>query len=257
MKETVLITGASGGLGLEFAKIFAQNGNDLILVARSENKLTELQAELIKGRDIRVEILPMDLSKPDAADDVFAFTSERGLSVDILLNNAGFGDFGRFADCDWAKQDEMMKLNMLTLTRLCYLYLKPMLERSHGRIMNTGSIASFMPGPMMPVYYATKAYVLSLTQAIAAEIRGTGVTITALCPGPTKTGFEQKAELGQSKLFKVLHNMKAADVAQYGYKQLLRGKVIAIPGFSNKALVMLSKLAPRSWVRSLVYKVSQ
>jgi len=249
--KTALITGASSGIGTEFARIFAKNGYTLVVVARSADKLKALARELETAYRLSVHVLPVDLSKPEAPDQVFAFTEAAGLSVDVLVNNAGFADFGEFHQANWAKNAEMIDLNVKTLTHLTHLYLSGMVARKSGRVLNVASTAAFQPGPLMSVYYATKAYVLSFSEAIANELRGSGVTVTALCPGPTESGFQTKAEMGDSKLVKGKKMPGSAEVAQYGYEALLAGKTVAVHGTGN----YLQSLAPRFLPRNLVAQV--
>lgn len=257
MDKTVLITGASGGIGFELAKIFAREGYNLILTARSEDKLVALKTTLEKTCKIKVEIFPKDLSARGAAKELYDFTVQTGITVDVLVNNAGFGDYGEFTRCNLKKQNEMMDLNIVALVELTRLFSEEMLKRGTGKIMNVASVASFVPGPLMSVYYATKAFVLSFTEAIAVELKNSGVSVSALCPGPTATGFVEKAELGRSGLFKNLKSMTAADVAEYGYQSLMSGKVIAVPGLMNKLGALLSQLMPRKLVRETVYRIQK
>lgn len=257
MEQTVLITGASGGLGLEFAKIFAKKGYDLVLIARREKRLLDLKKKLEKAYGVRVEVLAKDLSQKDAAREIFQYTEEQKIAVDILINNAGFGDFGRYADCEWEKQYEMIQVNITALAQLTHCYLNPMLERGYGKILNTASIAAFEPGPLMSVYYATKAFVLSFTEALSVELKGSGVTVTALCPGPTKTGFEKNALLQDSGLFKNLKNAGAKEVAWYGYRKLMEDRVIAVHGNLNRMITAAVKIMPRKIVRESVYRIQK
>lgn len=257
MKKTVLITGASTGIGLEFAKIFAREGYNLVLVARNKDKLCALQSKLESVYKIQADVFPKDLSTKNAACDVFNFTQEKKITVDVLVNNAGFGDFGAYATSDWEKQYQMIQLNIMALIQLTHIYLKPMLEDRNGKILNVASLAAFQPGPKMSVYYASKAFVLSFTEALSVELKNSGVSVMALCPGPTKTGFEEKADLEESGLFKHLKNATAKDVAEYGYQQLERKKVVAIYGAMNKIIAFASKIAPRKIVRNVVYHIQK
>ncbi len=254
---TALITGASSGLGWEFAKLFAQDGNDLILVARRIEKLNELKAELEKSYNINVQVLSQDLTEKDAAKKVFAFTTKKKLSVDFLVNNAGFGDFGSFAECDLAKQSSMIQLNIACLTEMTHYFLPQMIERKSGRILNVASIASFMPGPMMSVYYATKAYVRSFSEALSVELKKTGVKVTILCPGPTKSEFWDRSEADKSSIFNHILFAKADYVAKFGYKKMKKGRLFAIPGFMTSSAALFSRLLPRAFVRNAVYAVQR
>ncbi|MDG6259157.1 SDR family NAD(P)-dependent oxidoreductase [Glaesserella parasuis] len=189
MKQTALITGASNGIGLELAKIHAKKGGDVVLVARSKEKLAELAHDLANTYGIKATVIAQDLSEPNATQAIFAQTEAQGITVDILINNAGFGGHGRFFERDLAKEQQMIQVNITTLTELSHFYLKGMVERRCGKILNVSSTAGFLPGPLQAVYYATKAYVTSFSQAIAEEVAEFGVTVTALCPGAVATGF--------------------------------------------------------------------
>lgn len=257
MRKTALITGASGGLGYEFSKIFASEGYHLVLVARSEGKLYVMKEKLEKAYGINVYVCAQDLSKQDAAMRVWEFVQEKKIAVDVLINDAGFGDFGKFANSDWEKQSDMMQVNIMALTQLTHLFVKPMIERRQGKILNLASIAAFMPGPMMSVYYASKAYVLSFTEALSVELKGTGVSVTALCPGPTNTGFAKNAELGKSRLFKSFEKTTARSIAEYGYEALMTKKVVAAPSKKNKATLFAVRVLPRAVVRRVVYFVQK
>lgn len=255
MSKTALITGASGGIGHELAKIFAREGYNLVLVARSENKLIDLQKKLEKQYRVSVEIIVKDLSVKDAPADIYRTLSEANKHIDVLVNNAGFGDYGEFAEVDWNKQYSMVQLNIVALMHMTKLFLQPMREAGEGKILNMASTAAFQPGPYMSVYYATKAFVLSFSEALSKELQDSGVTVTAFCPGPTQTGFEDAASLGKSKLFKIFTLARAEDVANYGYRELMRGQPVAIHGFFNKLLAFSLRFAPRSVVRKLMYKI--
>lgn len=257
MRKVALITGASGGFGYEFSKIFASEGYHLVLVARSEGKLYVMKEKLEKAYGIDVHVCAQDLAKPDAAMRVWEFVQEKKLVVDVLINNAGFGDFGKFADSDWNKLYDMQQVNITALTQMTHLFLKPMIERKQGKILNLASIAAFMPGPMMSVYYASKAYVLSFTEALSVELKGSGVSVTALCPGPTNTGFARNAELGKSRLFKAFEKTGARSVAEYGYEALMTKQVVAVPSKKNKATALAVRLLPRKLVRKVVYFVQK
>lgn len=242
--KTALITGASGGIGLELARICAKNKMDTILVARDENKLNEL-AEELKQQGIHAYVLPKDLSNPRAGKEVFDFCKENDFEVDYLINNAGFGDFGFFVESDWNKQEQMINLNITTLTYLTRLFLPGMVQRKFGKIMNVASTAAFQPGPTMSVYYATKAYVLHFSEAISNELEGTGVTVTALCPGATQSGFQKASAMEESKLVKGKKLPTSKEVAEYGYKAMIAGKVVAIHSVKSKLLVFGARFSPR------------
>lgn len=256
MKKTALITGSSGGIGYEFAHIFAKEGYNLVLVARSQDKLVNLKQEL-EALGAEVYIIAKDLSKPIAPQEVFDEVKNADIKIDVLVNNAGLGDFGQFAQSDIAKIDTMIELNINALTKLTRLFLPEMIERKSGKILNVASLGSFQPGPLMAVYYASKAYVLSFSEAISRELKGTGVTVTALCPGPTKTNFQDAANLGMSGLFVNLQVADAKSVAEFGYKKIKKGKVIAVPGFFNKIAAVGVRLLPRRFIRNMVYNIQK
>jgi short-subunit dehydrogenase len=242
---TALVTGASGGIGLEIARVLAGE-HDLVLVARSADRLHDVAAELGGAR-----VLALDLADPGAVARVVAEVPQ----VDVLVNNAGLGDFSPFAAASPAKLDALIALNIGALTSLTRAYLPGMLDRKQGRILNVASTASFQPGPLMAVYYATKAYVLSLSEALAEETRGTGVTVTALCPGPTASGFQAGAAMEGSRLVQGRKLPTAASVASYGVAAMRKGDVVAVPGLMNKLLASSIRLTPRPIVRRLVHRM--
>lgn len=256
MKRTALVTGASSGLGLEFSNILASNGYDLVVVARNEGRLFSLKKELEEKYPIHVYVCAQDLSLVDAALDVYDYVLENKIIVDVLINNAGFGDFGDFVECDWKKQYEMVQVDIVALMQLTRCFLKPMIERGHGKIVNLSSIASFCAGPRMSIYYASKEFVRSFSEAVAEEVKGTGVTVTALCPGPTSTGFEKTAEMKNSKMFVAIKPATAKDVAEAGYKSLKKGKPLVYYGFPTKAFNILTRIVPRSISRKIAMKIN-
>jgi len=249
--QTALITGASAGLGYEFAKLFARDHYNLVLVARSRPKLDELGEQLRQRHGISVKTIPLDLGLPRAAQDLFEETQRAGAHVDILVNNAGYGKLGEFAAIPLEEEYGQIQLNVTALTLLTKLYLGPMLERRSGKIMNVASTAAFQPGPLMAVYYATKAYVLSFSEAIADELRNSGVQVTCFCPGATLTEFQKRAETENSRLFKQLAPMDAKTVAEDGYGALMAGKSLAISGFKNWLVAESVRFAPRKWVTAI------
>ena len=257
MKQTALITGASGGIGLELARVFARERYNLVLVARNEARLSALGRELADAYGVTALACAADLSERDAAAAVYAFTRDRGVAVDVLVNNAGFGDFGPFLDAEWEKQYEMVQVNITALMQLTRLYLPEMTARGSGRILNIASTAAFQPGPLMSVYYASKAFVLSFSEALSVELKGTGVAVTTVCPGPTTTGFSERANLGASGLFAHLKNATAAEVAEFAYRALSRGRVVAVHGLGNRLLVFGSKHSPRRWVREVAWRIQK
>jgi uncharacterized protein len=252
MKNTALITGSSSGIGMEFARYHAAQKGDLVLAARGEKELTQLKAELEKQHGVKVRIFPVDLTEPGVLQDIFDTLQREGIDIDILINNAGFGDFGPFHTANWAKANTMIQLNITALTQLTHLFLPGMVKRRHGKILNVASTAAFFPGPLMAVYYATKHFVLSFSEGISEELKGTGVTVTALCPGPTASGFQAAADLGESKLVKGKKLPTSKEVAIYGYTSMKAGKVVAIHGLPNKFQAFLVRFLPRSVARSMV-----
>lgn len=258
--KTALITGASGGIGLEFACIMAREGYNLVLVARSEDKLNQTASELKAKHNIQVRVIGKDLTSVNAPQEIFDTLNTEGVQIDVLINNAGFAAYGQFAT-ETALDDElqMMQLNMVTLTLLTKLFVKPMVERRSGKILNVGSTASFQPGPLMAVYYATKAYVLSLSEALARELENTGVTVTALCPGPTESGFQQRAAIEDSKLIRnnMMPMMTSSAVAEQGYQAMMAGKTVVVPGLNNKIGALLPRFVPRGVATRIVMNMQE
>jgi uncharacterized protein len=252
MSKTALITGASSGIGLEMAKLFAADKINLVLVARSEAKLKELAAHLQAQYGIVVHVLAKDLSQYASAKAIYDWTVQEKVHIDYLVNNAGFGDFGFFAESDWSKQEQMINLNITALTYLTHLFLPAMVQQKFGRVLNVASTAAFQPGPTMSVYYATKAFVLHFSEAIANELEGTGVTVTALCPGPTESGFQSAAAMEESKLVKGKRFPSSAAVALYGYQSMNKSKKVAIHGVMNYLLSNSIRFTPRNLVLKIV-----
>ena len=248
--KTALITGASGGIGYDLAKEFAGHGYNLVLVARSKEKLGQLAQELTAAHGIKATVLAQDLGTPDAPQEIFNQLQKDELTVDVLVNNAGFASYGFFYDLDMQKELDMIQLNVMALVHLTRLFLPGMVQRKAGKILNVASTAAFQPGPLMAVYYATKAFVLSFSEAIANELEGTGVTVTALCPGPTESGFQARAAMQDSKLVQS-GLMDAATVAKAGYHGLVHNQTVVIPGLFNK----IGALAPRFTPRKLAARV--
>jgi uncharacterized protein len=257
MGRTALITGASSGIGLELARLFAADGYDLALVARSEGKLSALSEELRALHRITAHVIPMDLARDGAADEILEGIRERGVAIDALVNNAGFAMFGRFAEDDPRDQAEMLHVNVLALTELTRRFLPEMIERGFGRILNVASTAAFQPGPLMAVYYATKAYVLSFSLAVAEEVRGTGVTVTAVCPGVTETGFQERARMQESRLVAGRRMSGAREVAEFGYREMMAGKPLAVEGTRNRLLAAGVRFVPRSLAARAVMKAQE
>lgn len=251
-RKTALVTGATSGIGYEIAKLLAKDGHDLILAARSQARLDAVAEEFREGYGGRVEIVAVDLARDDGAGKVFQAVDDAGLAVDVLINNAGYAVYGPFKDTNLDLELRMMHVNMLTLTTLTKRVLPLMLGRHSGKILNVASTAAFSSGPLMAVYYASKAYVLSFTEAIAEELRGTGVTVTALCPGPTATGFQHRAAMEESRQIKGREIMDAAEVAAIGYEGMMAGKPIVVPGLRNKLVTEAPRLLPRRVMTRLV-----
>ena len=244
--ETVLITGASSGIGLELAKCFAVDGCRLILIARNRDALEKLAKELQIKNKIETIVFTADLSLPETPKRIFENLSAQKISVDVLVNNAGFGAHGAFLEMSLSWQLEMLQVNIVALTELTGLFLPGMIQRKRGGILNVSSVAGFLPGPGMAVYYATKAFVLSFTEALSEELLDTGLKVSALCPGPTESNFGNVAR-GQKVRQMKTSKMSAEVVAQYGHRAFRNGKVIAIPGLQNKLFIFLNRFAPR-WI---------
>lgn len=245
MKNYCLITGASGGIGLEFARVFAKNGYNLILVARSNDKLESLKKELETRYSIKAVAYSADLTSCVEIEQLHKYVIESNLQVDILVNNAGFGDLCAFLDSKWDRQQALIDLNITALVKLTYLFGNDMRKRGTGRIINLSSVAAFSAGPYMSLYYASKSFVLSFSEALAAELDGTGILVTALCPGPTSTGFEKNAHMGKSVMFSRFKTATAKDVAEAGYRAAMRGKNIKYHGFVTNAFNIATRLLPR------------
>lgn len=254
MKYT-LITGASSGIGYELAKVFAGHGHDLILVARTEKKLKELAQDLEKQHRIKAVVVACDLSLPNSAQGLYEQIRAQNLEIDNLVNNAGFGSHGVFAESSLMNIQSMIQVNITTLTELCRLYISDMLKEKSGRILNVASTAAFQPGPMMTVYYATKAYVLHFSEGLYEELKATGISVTALCPGPTQSNFGAAANASDLPIFNTISIPTSEDVAKYGYDSLMKQKPIAIHGFVNNIMARTVGFMPRNAVRSMVMKM--
>jgi short-subunit dehydrogenase len=237
--QWALITGASAGIGRELADIFSRNAFNLVLIARSESRLRQLAIELQNRHKIEVRILSMDLGRPKAAAEIFQNAGD--LPISVVVNNAGFGSYGPFATTDLVLITDMMQVNMTALVELTHLFLPPMLQRRSGRILNVASTAAFQPGPTVNIYYASKAFVYSFSYALAEELVGTGVSVTALCPGMTRTEFFDRAHIRPKQGWPM---MDARTVAEIGYRGLMKGKRIVIPGVLNQVASFLAKRAP-------------
>ena len=250
-KETVLVTGASSGIGLELAKCFVEDAARLILTARNTEALESLAAELRRTRPAEVIVLPADLSLPETPEQIFRELEGRGVAVDVLVNNAGFGLWGRFAGSPLPRQLEMLQVNVTALVQLTGLFLPGMIQRNRGGILNVASVAGFLPGPGMSIYYASKAAIVSFTEALAHELAGTRVSATVLCPGPTITNFGNAANFPDKANLVRISKMSARAVARYGVRAFRRKSVLAVPGIQNRLIVMAIKCLPRRWIRQL------
>ncbi|HZL09187.1 MAG TPA: SDR family oxidoreductase [Prolixibacteraceae bacterium] len=255
MNKTALVTGAASGLGSEFSNLLANDSYDLILIDINENSLIETKQKIEKKYPVKVSILTYDLCKPKVADLIYQELKNK--KIDVLINNAGFGLFGFFSETEWEIEESMILLHVLTLTHLTKLILKDMVLNGSGKILNVSSLAAFQPGPMMSVYYATKAYILSFSEALANEVKGTGVTVTVLCPGQTKTNFENIAAVNsKSKVSKIkMFTADAEAVARYGYNSMKEGKTTAIPGTVNKFTILISRHIPRKTTAFFIRKI--
>lgn len=255
---TALITGASGGIGLELARRFAARAHDLVLVARSEERLAARAAELAAAHGVQAHVVATDLARPGAGRALHEEVGRRGLRVDRLVNNAGFGTFGAFLELDLGLELQQIGLNVVTLTELCKLFGRDLAARGEGGILNVASTAAFQAGPRMAVYYASKAYVLHFSEALAEELAGAGVQVTALCPGPTRTGFHDRARMQRARLLRRERLvMDAAEVAEEGVRRHLAGDVVVVPGLANRVGVVLARLAPRRLVRRAVRDLNE
>ncbi len=254
LSQYILITGASSGIGLEFARISAAKGFNQIWVARNAEKLTLLKTEFEATYAVGIQTIVCDLSRHNAVDSIVSQLDQWQIVPDILINNAGFGTYGPFNQTDFQTEKDMLQVNVVTLTELTKVIYSKMRERNSGYILNLASVAGFMPGPLMAVYYASKAYVLSFSEALANEAKGSNVHVTVLCPGPTiATNFVNKATLQNSRLFKGFGKLPTAkQVAAYGWKSMMKGKATAVHGWKNRCMIFLIRLVPRKMVMALV-----
>ena len=248
MSKTVLITGASAGIGYELSKIFAKNGYHLVLVSRNKPRLEVIAKELENHHDIRATVISKDLSKSSAPQELYDDIAADGIDINVLVNNAGFGTNGKFTDIIADKHIDLIQLNITSLTMLCKLFGTDMVKKGSGSILNVASTAAFQAGPFMSTYYASKAYVLMFSEAIHNELAQDGVNVTVLCPGPTHTEFFERNEMIDTKIAKSPFIMKAADVAQAGFAALMKKKKVVIPGLINKLLVFTVRFTPRSLI---------
>ena len=246
LSKTALITGASTGIGYELTKIFAKNGYHLALVSRNREKLEAIAGEMESQNDITAKVFAKDLSIASAPQELYDATISDGIDIDVLVNNAGFGLNGNFTDFSIEKHMDLFQVNIASLTLLCRLFGADMVKKRSGSILNVASTAAFQAGPLMSTYYASKAYVLSFSEALHIEFETTGVNVSVLCPGPTRTEFADRAEMTNARIINVPWLMQAAEVAETGFAGLMKGKKIIIPGFMNKLLAFNTRFAPRS-----------
>ncbi len=255
-RRWALITGASSGIGLELARVMAADGWNLVVTARNAERLAELEAELEGAHGVAVEAIPDDLLDPKAPARLVSEMEARGLVIDALVNNAGFGSYGPFLESDLAVELGSIDVNIRALTELSKRLLPGMVERERGRILNVASTAAFQPGPGMAVYFATKAYVLHFSEALSRELRGTGVSVTALCPGVTASGFQARARMKDAPMVKGRKLPSSAEVARFGYRAMMAGTTVAIPGLANRLLAFSVRLSPRFLVRELSARIT-
>ena len=255
MNKTALITGAANGIGLEFSKILASKGYNLVLIDINQNNLEEAVSQLKADHKVSIHRKPVDLSDSNSAQEIYDFLRENNLEVDVLFNNAGFGNFGYFKETGWEKDQAMLQVHMITSTNLMKLLVPGMISRGYGKILNNASVAAFVPGPLMSTYHASKAYLLYFSLALSDELKGTGVSVTTLCPGMTRTGF---AKANGNNNPDIKFNVASAyDVAKYGYNMMEKGKAIAVPGFFNKLSAFLPRILPRTTVAKMVGNIQR
>lgn len=257
MNQVALVTGAASGLGYEFCRLLASDGYGLILIDRNEADLREASAKFRKDHGIFTEIYPVDLSVPGVVEQLWEKISEK--RIDILINNAGFGLYGFFTGTDWKMEQDMLRLHVMTVTHLTKLVLGKMMEQGTGRILNVSSLAAFQPGPLMAIYYASKAYILSFSEALANELKGTGITVTVLAPGWFRTNFQkttaENSHVEESRA--KWHTATAAKVAQKGYRAMMRGRVYVIPGIPNKLMSMAPRVLPRRTMTAIIRRIQE
>lgn len=253
-QKTALVTGAVSGIGREFTEILAGNKYNLVLVDKHQDKCEQLKDHLEGKHDVHVTLFVEDLTEPHAPFKIHNTLTERNVEIDVLVNNAGIGVFGRFSETEWQHEANLLRLNVITLTHLTKLFMADMVERKRGKILNVASIGGFQAVPLQSVYSASKAYVLSFTEAIASELKGTGVTATALCPGPTATGFFDAHKAQGLNIYNEQKIATAREVAEHGYKAMMEGKHVSIHGFMNALMINLSRLIPRKLLTTLAHK---
>ncbi len=256
MKKTALVTGASSGIGLELARECASNGHDLVVVARRKDRLQAFAETILNDFDVEVNVIVKDLSTDGSRKNLFDQLESQGIEINYLINNAGFGDYGPFVDSDLNRQIEMINLNVVALTELTRLFLPGMVNRGQGAILNVASTAAFQAGPMMSVYFATKAFVLHFSEAVANEVYATGVRVVALCPGTTESEFADTAQAERSLMFNMRKLPTSKQVARYGYVSMVKGKRVAVHGLLNKVLTFFVRLVPRRVVTAIARQMT-
>lgn len=252
--ETVLITGATTGIGYEMSKLFAMNGYNLVIIARNQSQLQQLQQQWENEFGVTIHAIEKDLSQPSSVTEIMDYLDKNKIEIDILINNAGFGLYGPFIETSIEQELQMIQVNIVALTHLTKCLVPNMIRKKKGKILNVASIAAFQSGPLMAVYYATKAYVLSFSEALTNELADHGILVSVLCPGPTNTEFEKRANLKQSKLSR-RNLMYPEEVAKIAFRQFMKGKTFIVPGATNWILVRSSRLLPRKMVTGIVRKI--
>ena len=257
MKKTALITGASSGIGKEFARIHAEKGGDLVITARSRDKLEELKSELEKNHNIKVTVIAKDLALQGAPEEIYNKVKKAGIEIDYLINNAGFGGLGKFHEREWEKDNAMINLNITALTALTRFFLPDFVKKNSGKILNVSSTASYMPGPLQAVYYATKAYVSFFSNAVAEELSDTDITVTALLPGATSTEFGKISGMDKTVLF--AKTASPRKVAEDGYEGMLKGKLNVVSGvtFSQKIMFAILPFIPKKTLLRKVHEMQK
>jgi len=256
MKETALITGASSGIGYEFSQLLAEKGYDLIITARNTEKLNQLRKKILEKNQVNITMIPKDLSLVESSKELYLEVKRQQLKVTILINNAGFGDYSEFSTSDIEKQLQMVQLNISSVISLTRYFIEDMKNANYGKILNVASILAFFPMPLFSVYAATKSFVLSFSEAINEELKPTNISVTCLCPGPTKSNFTQNSEMGQSRAYKNLKQAKPKEVAKLGIKAMLKGKRTVIYGFGNSLLIFSTRLGTRGLVLKIAKFIS-
>ncbi|MGE0267148.1 MAG: SDR family NAD(P)-dependent oxidoreductase [Candidatus Omnitrophota bacterium] len=253
MRKTALITGASSGLGLDLARIFAEKGHDLILIARRQERLKEIKQELLLKNKLNVEILVKDLSQPGASFEIAQELKSTGVTVDVLVNNAGFGSFGEFVVSDFSQIHKMMQVNVITAMELCHVFIPEMKKRKSGHILNVASMAAFLPGPLEAEYFASKACMLSFSRSLAYELRNSGVCVSSFCPGRFRSEFQERAFDGSYSQARYRQMPLASELVRTAYNGMKKRRTLIIPGLSNRVLYHLHPIIPRSWLNHIVY----